>query len=90
MILGFIFVNLRMNSWPDMPLSIRYKALVPIAICRLCAGSRKGHGPVKTRTMTDVLPVDSAERAQAIETNCLCSGYLRFSVRLSDLNLSSR
>src|SRR3954452_12354966 len=66
---GFILVNLRMSSCPGMPLSIRSAALAPIATCRLCAGFRKGHGPVKTRTMPEVLPVDFAEREQAIATD---------------------
>src|SRR3954453_8705266 len=38
-------------------------------ISRLCAGSRRERAPLTTRTMTESLPVDFAEREQAIRTD---------------------
>src|SRR3954465_6205795 len=38
-------------------------------ISRLCAGSRRERAPLTTRTMTESLPVDVAEREAAIQTD---------------------
>src|SRR5947209_377788 len=52
-----------------MPLSIRSGAPARIAVCPLCAGSRKAPGRRRTKTMSSVQPVDLAEREQAIQTH---------------------
>src|SRR4051794_18852575 len=64
---GSISAILRASSWQDTPRWIHCLERAPSAIFRRSAASRKGRTPSGTKTMTEVLPVDAAERVQAIE-----------------------